>query len=218
MLTPVPLACFAPSLGGKGREGHLSISWNLATKYRHHSFKCWYWSEAPVEKDRGKNWLIWKVPDAGKDWKRRGQQRMRWLDGIINLMDMSLSKLGVGDGQGGLECCSPWVRESDTTEWLNWTELKTGEEHGFPGTSCSGDPQRGLWATSQQSRTWPGLSGCATLWRSGSLKARPRRPDAWGLMKGHRVGQVSLVTGLRGFLKDAMWTLFSFSLTVGFFL
>ena len=45
---------------------------------------------------------------------------MRWLDGITNLMDMSLSKLGVGDGQGGLACCSPWGRkELDTTERLN---------------------------------------------------------------------------------------------------
>ena len=52
--------------------------------------------------------------------KRRGRQRMRWFDGITDSMDMSLSKLGVGDGQGGLECCSPWSRkESDTTERLN---------------------------------------------------------------------------------------------------
>ena len=40
--------------------------------------------------------------------RRRGQQRMRWLDVITNSMYMSLSKLGVGDGQGGLVCCTLW--------------------------------------------------------------------------------------------------------------
>jgi len=53
--------------------------------------------------------------------RRRGRERMRWLDGITNSMDMSLSKLqGVGDGQGSLVCCSPWgCKESDMTERLN---------------------------------------------------------------------------------------------------
>ena len=42
---------------------------------------------------------------------------MRWLDGIMDLMDMSLGKLGVGDGQGGLACCnSRGLKESDMTE------------------------------------------------------------------------------------------------------
>ena len=53
--------------------------------------------------------------------RRRGRQRMRWLDGITNLMDMSFGKLQeLFDGQGGLVCCGSWDRkESDTTERLN---------------------------------------------------------------------------------------------------
>ena len=73
----------------------------------------------------GKNWLIWKDPDPGKDWRQveRGWQRMKWLDGITNLMHMNLSKLW--DGQRGLVCCSPCgCKELYTTEWLNWTELQ----------------------------------------------------------------------------------------------
>ena len=42
---------------------------------------------------------------------------MRWLDGVTEAMDMNLGKLGDGEGQEGLVCCSPWVhKESDTTE------------------------------------------------------------------------------------------------------
>ena len=50
--------------------------------------------------------------------RRRGRQRMRWLDGITDLIDMILSKLWelVMD-KGSLVCCSPWVcKESDITQ------------------------------------------------------------------------------------------------------
>ena len=69
--------------------------------------------------------------------RRRGWQRMRWLDGITNSMDMNLSKLWelvMGreawcDGQGSLVCCSPQGhKESDTTGQLNWSELNWGHD------------------------------------------------------------------------------------------
>ena len=53
--------------------------------------------------------------------RRRERQRMSWLDGITDRMDLGLGRLSaVGDGQGGLVCCSSWGRkESDVTEQLN---------------------------------------------------------------------------------------------------
>ena len=79
-----------------------------------------------------KSWLIRKDPDAGKiEGRRRGWQRMRWLDGITDSMSPLWGghefeqTLGDGEGQDNLACCSPWGRkELDMTECLNWTELK----------------------------------------------------------------------------------------------
>ena len=52
--------------------------------------------------------------------RRREQQRMRWLDGITDSMDMGLSELGDSEALGTLACCSPWGhKELDTTEQLN---------------------------------------------------------------------------------------------------
>ena len=53
--------------------------------------------------------------------RRRGQQRMRWLDGITDLMNHEFEQVqGVGDGQGSPACCNPWgLKELDMTEQLN---------------------------------------------------------------------------------------------------
>ena len=75
-----------------------------------------------------KNWLIGKDSDAWKDWRQEEKgttedEIVGWhhrLDG--HEFEHSL---GVVDGQGSLECCSPWGRkEVDTTEQLNWTGVQ----------------------------------------------------------------------------------------------
>ena len=72
--------------------------------------------------------LMWRTDSLIKtlvlgkiEGRRRGWQRMRWLDGIIDGHDFEQAS-GVGDGQGSLACCSPWGhKELDMTERLNWT-------------------------------------------------------------------------------------------------
>ena len=74
-----------------------------------------------------KSWLIEKDSDAGREWgkeeKGTTEDEMAGWHHRLNGRKSEWTP-GVGDGQGGLVCCDSWVRkESDTTEWLNWTEL-----------------------------------------------------------------------------------------------
>ena len=74
-----------------------------------------------------KNWLIRKDPNGGKDWSQeeKGTTENEMVQWHHQLDGREFEQApGVGDGQGSLTCCSPWgQKESDMTEWLNWTEL-----------------------------------------------------------------------------------------------
>ena len=74
-----------------------------------------------------KSWLIEKDPNVGRDWgqeeKGMTEDEMAGWHHRLDGCEFEWTP-GVGDGQGGLACCDSWGRkESDTTEWLNWTEL-----------------------------------------------------------------------------------------------
>ena len=111
-------------------------SWTIkkAERRRIDAFELWCWrrlSGVPWTARRSNQSIlkeiIWKDPDAGKDWgqeeKGTTEDEMvgwhHWLDGHGFGWT-----LGVGDGQGGLACCNSWGRKDlDMTEQLNWTEL-----------------------------------------------------------------------------------------------
>ena len=82
-------------------------------------------SEAPILWPPDvKSWLIWKDPDAGKDWMQEEKgttedETVRWHH-WLNGHEFEYTP-GAGDGQGSLACCSPWGhKESDMTERLSW--------------------------------------------------------------------------------------------------
>ena len=82
-----------------------------------------------------KNWIIWKDPDSGKDWRweEKDQQRMRWLNGITDSMDMSLSnsrswwqraRSGVLQFMGLQRVGHNWVTELiKVCKWSIWCSL-----------------------------------------------------------------------------------------------
>ena len=96
-----------------------------------------------------KNWLIWKDPDAGKDWRQEEKGTTEdEMVGWHHQLDVHgfEQAQGDGEGQGSPACCSPWGhKESDTTEQLNWTTdldrkesaCKVGDLSSIPGSGRS---------------------------------------------------------------------------------
>ena len=128
------------------------------------------------------SWLIWKDPDAGKieGRRRRGRQRMRWLDGITDSMDMSLSKLQelVMDREAwqaavhGVTKSRTWVSDE-----LNWNV-------GFPGGSVVKNPP----ANAEGQETW-----VQSLNQEGSLEKEMATNSsilAWKIPWTEKLGRI----------------------------
>ena len=117
-----------------------------------------------------KNWLIWKDSDAGKDWRQeeRGATEDKMVGWHHWLNEHGFGwTLGVGDGQGGLACCSSWDHRvgHDWATELNWLlnyflwEAKNSHLLAVPGTHLG----PGIWSSSRT----PTFISCKMLQHEG---------------------------------------------------
>ena len=113
------LRCWRRLLSGTARRSNQSISKEINLEYSLEGLmlKLQYFGHLMRRTDSFEKTLtLGKIEGR----RRRGWQRMRWSDGIIDSMGEFEQPPGDGEGQEGLACCSPWgCKESDTTEWLN---------------------------------------------------------------------------------------------------
>ena len=115
-----------------------------------------------------KSWLTGKDSDAGRDWgqmeKGTTEDEMAGWHHQLDGHEFGWTP-GVGDGQGGLACCDLWgCKESDTTEWLNWTELKSNSSYH----ALKPLHEQGLW------RPWAPIHCYVCCF---SAKVRPSHTD-----------------------------------------
>ena len=116
-----------------------------------------------------KSWLIGKTSDAGKDW---GQEEKGTIEDEMAGWHHWLSEHesewtpGVGDGQGGLACCNSCGRkELDTTEWLNWTELRLFHPWCFQARILEwGAISSSRGSSWPRDQTWVSCISCIDRW------------------------------------------------------
>ena len=123
-------------------------------------------AEAPILwPPDAKNWLTGKDTDAGKDWRReeKGTTEEEMVGWHHRLNGHEFEQAPeVGDGQGGLSCCSSWGhKELNTTERLNWTERVWMQVHLMPKSSRL-SLLRNITVTCdlKQSKEWKGWDVC----------------------------------------------------------
>ena len=122
----------SPIISRTCRSGDLALEIQPVHSKGHQSWVFFGRTDANTETPilwppHAKSWFTRKDSDAGRDW---GQEEKGTTEDDIAGWHHQLDGRefewtpGVGDGQGGLACCNSWGRkESDTTEWLNWTDL-----------------------------------------------------------------------------------------------
>ena len=106
-------------------------------------------------------YLMWRTDSLEKTLilgktegrRRRGWQSMRWLDGLTDSMDRSLTSLGDGEEWGSLACCGLWTQQLNNSSLnnnvsSNWATITTVWRHQYFGTLPS-------LQSSSHNRTWP---------------------------------------------------------------
>ena len=145
-------------------------------------------AEAPILwPPDAKNWLLRKDPDAGKDWRQEEKRptedemvgRHHWLNG-----HEFVQARGVGDGQRGLACCSPWgQKESDTTEWTELNRLSGNPVVSNFSILRTAQPWPILWInlwTHPSCREWKyGSKHLHTKGFSKGIANQPSRKNNW---------------------------------------